>query len=183
MSFHVNYHQLQNVSLSMYEPYVTHSRFSRKKMLFSSTDIFIDHRPPINIFKKNKTKEHKKRTRSREKNDRYPDYRQGPRRDRSLTRYCMTTTTIVGDSYTAVDLNEIESVIPCREHRRHLYEVAQEDLPFPFSRFLRRIARSLARERSILPRRPRIFAPPHNPKCICTVSSLRYPSCRRLLLT
>lgn len=41
---------------------------------------------------------------SREKNDRYPEDRQRSRRDGSLTRYCMTTTTIVGDSCTALSI-------------------------------------------------------------------------------
>lgn len=85
--------------------------------------------------------------------------------------------------YGFVDLNEIESMIPCREYHRHLYEDAQEDLPFPFSWFLRRIARSLARPCSgeehspslRIPRRPRILAPPRTPE--------RDPSSRRLLLT
>lgn len=41
-SFHVNYHQLRNISLPKYDPCETRSgsRFSREKTLFSSTDTF-----------------------------------------------------------------------------------------------------------------------------------------------
>lgn len=192
MLSHVNYHQL-NISLLVNEVWNTESlcnpesRFSREKMLFSPIHPPIIAHPPMNEKKKKvkRRREHKKRTRSR---DRYPEDRRWSRRDRSLTRYCMTATTIVGGFvYGFVDLNEIESVIPCREHRRHLYEDAQEDLPFPFSRFLRRISRSLARScsgeehspPSWIPHRPRILAPPRNPKR----ASNGIPEARRLLLT
>lgn len=68
----------------------------------------------------------------------------------------------------AVDLNEIESMIRCCEHRRHLYEDTQEDLPFPFPR-VSPCTESLARSLALpafsplscrgIPRRPRISGP------------------------
>lgn len=75
----------------------------------------------------------------------------------------MMTMVIVGGSRAPIDLSKIESMIPCWDYHQHLYEDAQEDLPFPFSRFLRRIACLPGEEHSPLsgiPGRLRIITPP-----------------------
>lgn len=118
--------------------------------------------------KKKKVKrgrEHKKRTWSR---DRYPEDRRRSRRDRSLTRYCMTETTIVGVSYTALSIwtrsnlwsRATSSTVIYMKTPRRIFPSHSPD--FCVESLVRSLAR--ARERSILLRRGSLIAlasPPH----------------------
>lgn len=132
-------------------------------------------------IKKKRWKKHAKNRHGRI-DDQYPKNWQRSQRNKSLTRYCMMKTIRAGagDLYTIYGcrFDDRIYVISYREHRRHLYEDAQEDLfpshppDFCVESLMLGEGHSPLSE---IPRRPRnIPVPPGNPNiCMCAQHHLR----------